>query len=1011
MRALLAAGLLLASLAGCTEPPSEAFVGGSARRSAVALDLGTNTAGETCSLQSSGAEADVHCGTYVDAAGHVARIAGATSLQDLVTASPWRRGFQQRFVCAPPTPVTVAGQPALALSCTRRQGGWPHVVVATGIDGALYVADGIGPVQSVLPQAIAVMAGKAQASPVESVERRGLATQREAARAETTDGAGAIAEAEFQVSRGALENRRGNYAAAEAAYRAAITIQERMIGGDNPALATGLARLALQISNQGRFAEADALYVRAERLAGLPNQIDPVARPLVAHLKALNDLNAGRARQALALLDQAEAGYAPLVPRDALVAQRQAGRTGRGAVEEMADQAAESAMLANQVVADALNGLIETRRYRAVALSELGRHAEAETALQAARSLYAGRDPRLVARYLRTAGVASASVGRNTLALAELGAATRTFARVQPNSLPLAETQLLQAAELVGLGRGDSALPLCRSATAILRDLNAGIAPDMLTACLQALEAGGTADLPDMFMLSQLGQGSITARQIARATARLAEGARDPRVLDAIRQRDRIAARLDALYARRAQLAAETDRGAAVSEIDAEIRSSLDARREAGQALQAAAPRFAGLVQETVALNEVQATLAPDEAVAAITLGDDRGWTFLIRAHAVTVGRIEGGSRRIDPLVRRIRASMVLGPDNRPPAFDAAAARELHTALFGGVAPAMADVTQLTVAPSGSLLSLPFGLLLTGSAQKADNSAPFLIRRVALSHVPSVGGFVNLRRSARTVTASRPWFGMGDYRPPTPNQAAATFPADSCGESARLLTMLPPLPAARRELDAARIVLGADPSDQILGSAFTARNVLAAPLRSHRILHFATHAVLPGELRCQAEPAILTSTPPDARSAAGALLTASQIEQMELDAELVILAACNTAGPGGSGAGESLSGLARSFFFAGARSLLVTHWDANDVTTTYLTVLFLQRLSSNPGAGPAAALAATQRRMLDEAVGARAGQAHPYYWAVTALIGGTPQGAAPRQQAERNNQKGDMIRF
>jgi CHAT domain-containing protein len=121
------------------------------------------------------------------------------------------------------------------------------------------------------------------------------------------------------------------------------------------------------------------------------------------------------------------------------------------------------------------------------------------------------------------------------------------------------------------------------------------------------------------------------------------------------------------------------------------------------------------------------------------------------------------------------------------------------------------------------------------------------------------------------------------------------------------------------------------------------------------------------------------------------MLTASQIELMHLDAELVILAACNTGGGNSSGAGESLSGLARSFFFAGARSLLVTHWEANDATTTYLTALFLQNLQAHPDDGPAAALAAGQRRMLDESVGDRAVEAHPYYWAVEALIGGAPR--------------------
>ena len=994
IRALLLALVLATTVVSCTEPPADKFVGGAGRQSGTSLDLGQNTASEPCSLQASGNDADIHCGTYVEPAGHVSRFAQGGSVGEFVSTSAWRQRFEARFLCADPTPASVGGNGALVLSCTRRQGGWPHVAVATVLDGTIYVADGIRPVQSVLPQAILVMSGRASAVPVDTAERRGLASQRLAARAEAAEGAAAFAEAEFQMSRGALENRRGNYAAAEAAYRAAITIQERVVGRDNPALAVGLARQALQISNQGRFAEADRLYVRAERLARLPDQIDPVARPLVIHLKALNDLNANRPAEALVLLDEAARGFAAIVPPDVLAPRTQVRQAGRSATEEMADNAADAAILANPANADALNGLIESRRYRAIALTALGRTTEAQAELQAARGLYSGRDRRLLARYLRTAGMTAAAAGHNAEAVSELGAAVDAFARVQPNSLPLAETRLLQAAELVAEGKYAAALPLCRSAAGTLLTLNTGLAPNMLMACLRAFGAAGQPELGEMFALSQLGQGSITARQIARATARLAEGARDPRVADAIRLRDRTGQALDRLYTRRGELIADRDKSgagaAAIVELDEEIRRTQEAQRDAGQALQAAAPGFAGLVQEAVSLESVRAILAPNEAVAAIVLGDDEGWTFLIRANRVRAGRIEGGAKRVDALVRRIRASMELGPDNRPARFDTTAAQDLYTAVLGPVAADLDGTTLLTVAPTGSLLSVPFGLLLTGSATEADTATPFLIRKMAVSHVPSVGGMVNLRRSAKTVQARQPWFGLGDYRAPSARQAAATFPADGCGDSARLLAALLPLPGARRELDAARQVLGADVNDQLLGTAFTAPRVIAAPLKDHRILHFATHAVLPGELRCQAEPAILTSTTPEAPNAISALLTASQIEQMDLDAELVILAACNTAGPGGSGtgAGESLSGLARSFFFAGARSLLVTHWDANDITTTYLTVLFLNNLRTDPGAGGPAALASAQRRMLDEATGGRAMLAHPYYWAVGALIGG-----------------------
>jgi CHAT domain-containing protein len=288
---------------------------------------------------------------------------------------------------------------------------------------------------------------------------------------------------------------------------------------------------------------------------------------------------------------------------------------------------------------------------------------------------------------------------------------------------------------------------------------------------------------------------------------------------------------------------------------------------------------------------------------------------------------------------------------------------------------------------------VPFGALLTGPVPlDGFRFAPFLIRRLAISHVPSVASFANLRRVGKYVVASRPWFGLGDPRPPTLQQAERTYPVATCGESARLLAGLQPLPGSIKELDAARDLLAGNPSDEMVGSAFTTRNVLAAPLQDYRILHFATHALLPGDLRCQSEPAIVTSTAPDVPDAGGALLTATEIEEsLKLNAQMVILSACNTGGANGE-AGESLSGLARSFLFAGARSLLVTHWDASDASTTFLMALFLRDWQAQPKAGPAIALAKAQRALLDAAQDERAWLGHPFYWAAVALIGGEGPG-------------------
>ncbi len=142
------------------------------------------------------------------------------------------------------------------------------------------------------------------------------------------------------------------------------------------------------------------------------------------------------------------------------------------------------------------------------------------------------------------------------------------------------------------------------------------------------------------------------------------------------------------------------------------------------------------------------------------------------------------------------------------------------------------------------------------------------------------------------------------------------------------------------------------------GRAYTAAAVQQANLSNYRILHFASHALLPAELKCEDEPAIVTSVPAGAKDASGALLTASEIAALKLDADVVILSACNSGGPGGATGGESLSGLARAFFFAGARSMLVTHWSVNDQTSAFLVADSLRRLTAAPTGGLAEALAA-----------------------------------------------------
>ena len=128
-------------LAGCTRPPPEAFTRTTRSQGpTAALDIGQNVAREACSLQREGVDARIYCGDYLQAAGHVIAEPQATDPAGFVTESAWRTNFDRRFQCGAPVATTILDNPAVTLACTRRQGGWQHVVVATRIDGTLYLS-------------------------------------------------------------------------------------------------------------------------------------------------------------------------------------------------------------------------------------------------------------------------------------------------------------------------------------------------------------------------------------------------------------------------------------------------------------------------------------------------------------------------------------------------------------------------------------------------------------------------------------------------------------------------------------------------------------------------------------------------------------------------------------------------------------------------------------------------------------------------------------------------------
>ena len=169
----------------------------------------------------------------------------------------------------------------------------------------------------------------------------------------------------------------------------------------------------------------------------------------------------------------------------------------------------------------------------------------------------------------------------------------------------------------------------------------------------------------------------------------------------------------------------------------------------------------------------------------------------------------------------------------------------------------------------------------------------------------------------------------------------------------------------REEVREVALALHADPTkDVFLGVAANERQVRTMKLDDRRVIMFATHGLVPGDLDGLAQPALALSAPSVADVDGDGLLTMDKILGLKLDADWVVLSACNTAAGDGAGA-EAVSGLGRAFFYAGARALLVMNWPVETTSARVLTTTVFQRQSADTSLSRAEALRASMLTLLD----------------------------------------------
>ena len=385
-------------------------------------------------------------------------------------------------------------------------------------------------------------------------------------------------------------------------------------------------------------------------------------------------------------------------------------------------------------------------------------------------------------------------------------------------------------------------------------------------------------------------------------------------------------------------------------------------------------------------LDALRARLRPGEGVMVLATGEHRLFVWLISSEHTSWHGIDVSRADLNARVDTIRLSVDLtqpppdlvapdcrveGPDNYPGGrpFDACMSRELHSILFENVD--LTGIDHLMIVPDGPLERIPFSLLVTGF--KPGGNPRWLIETLTLSALPTASAVRSLQGESEQIKESgqSPFLGI----------APGEFSGHLTGSP--LIDIPRALPATVPAVLVLGGALGADRTDIVTGARESESFVKNTDLTDYAILNFATHGLIAREtIEATAgllrEPSLILSGPGPGEDG---LLTASEVALLRLDAEWVLLSACNTSS-GASSDAEDLTGLARAFLIAGARSLVVSHWSVEDQSALILMRNMIETYAAHPTISKAGALRQAMLSVMNTP-----SRTHPFFWAPFELVG------------------------
>ena len=799
-------------------------------------------------------------------------------------------------------------------------------------------------------------------------------------------------------------NNGGSFAQAAAFFESLSARSE----SDSSDTAEFIANQGLQLSNLGDFKAAEAMFARAERKTPMR---DGVTQLMIRNFRAIDALNRKQSEMALDLLDRPVSAIR--LDRDDALIDGQISNSLSQAInrenESLKRLGGAESGLTNLDRAAILDG--QRLQLRGIALQQLERNEEARVALEdALRAITAVRNGRVISiSWLKSqiaADLAALAESAGDLAGADsyLLQAIDIYRVDFPYSPALLAAMARRASFLSRTGREAEASTLFDSvigqadmvndSAAALRDL---IQPyfDLLA---RRSDANAAAAL---FKVSQVLQRPGVAQTQAILARELSEGNGEAAALfrlSVARTRDivRTQGEIEAFASRSDLSSAEVVR----LDQSRELLTMLSRSQTEIQSKLAVFPNYRAAVPANLSLGELQSNLLPGELYYKLTIVGNQAFAQAVTATGARSFLIDRSLAGLSDDVAFIRDSISRlenGVRLTDP-FDLKRARALYLSLFGPIEGELAAANHLIFEPDGPMLQLPPYLLITNDESIAAyearlagrNPDEFDYRGVAwlgrdhsVSIAVSPRSFVEVRKIAPS-RGRRPYLGLGHHRPEVVRPVLAA--ADECDWP--ITTWKRPISDA--ELRLANSLFGGGAQALVTDAAFSDTALAGrTDLSDYRILHFATHGLVTAPRpECPARPALVTSF---GGGDSDGLLSFREVFDLKLDADVVLLSACDTAGIATSaatreagittGGNYALDGLVRAFIGAGARSVMASHWpvpDDFDATGRLIGGLF----KAAPGVGLADALRDTQRSLMDDA-----NTSHPYYWAAFVVLG------------------------